>query len=340
MKKSRPKIFVTGGTGMLGAHLLWHLLSQGQRVKALKRESSGLKELELIFKSYNDDLKNYESQIEWIPVDILDYANLEIALEGIEIVYHCAATVSFSLKPKRLLDVNIRGTQNIVYAALNAGTVKKFCFVSSIGAIGNPEKGMLADEETPWDENVRHSLYSESKYLSEKVVLDAAKKGFNVVIVNPGVIIGVASDSKNMKIFSIVNKGLPVYAKGGSGYVGVKDVCKIMIQLMNKPLRSQRYILVSENLSNKQLLDIIAKHMNKMPRFIKVSGNLLMIIAFFLEVFGKIFKTKPMIDRGSISVMLSKTFYSSEKIKKALDYEFQPIEKCVEEICDFLCKKG
>jgi dihydroflavonol-4-reductase len=117
-------ILVTGGTGFLGAHLLMELCTQGKKVKALKRPSSDLEFVKIIFSYYNKS--NLFENIEWVDADILDIQSLLPAMQGVEHVYHCAATVSFSgKKSKKLLENNISGTSNIVDAALEAG-VKKY----------------------------------------------------------------------------------------------------------------------------------------------------------------------------------------------------------------------
>jgi dihydroflavonol-4-reductase len=121
MKKLTQKILVTGGTGMLGAHLIWHLLQKGLHVKAIKRERSSLGQIDLVFDFYNDSLENYTDQFEWLEGDVLSYDALESAAKGVDYIYHCAAIVSFSKKTRRVHDINIRGTQNVVFSALKQG---------------------------------------------------------------------------------------------------------------------------------------------------------------------------------------------------------------------------
>ena len=133
-------IFVTGGTGLLGAYLLLDLTQKGNKVRALRREGSNLRVVENIFR-YNDDrAEALLKQIEWVNGDICDIYSLEDALEGIEFVYHCAAMVSFDPKDRdKMMRVNIEGTANVVNASLLKG-VKKLCHVSSIAALGRAEE--------------------------------------------------------------------------------------------------------------------------------------------------------------------------------------------------------
>ncbi len=338
MKELADKILVTGGTGMLGAHLIWHLLQKGNNVRAIKRDNSSLGQINLIFRSYNDSLENYSSCFEWFEGDVLSYEALERAAEGIDYVYHCAAIVSFSKKPRRVHDINIRGTQNVVFSALK-NNVKKLCFVSSIAALGKPEKGELVSENSTWNDADKHSVYAETKYLSEDVVWQIIKKGLNAVIVNPGVILGVADESNNsMKIFSSTNNGMPFYTNGGSGYVSVQDVCEAMIQLTESNISAERFSLVSENLSNRELLNMIADKLGKRRPFIKGTKLLLYPIAVLIEFFAFLLKSRSLIDRGTVKVVLRRSYYSSEKIKKALNFKFTPIKDCVNDVCLFMMK--
>ena len=110
-------ILVTGGTGLLGAHLLYELVSHGQAVRAIKRGTSDLKHVENLFCFYSSDGKNLFSKIEWVEGDILDIFSIEDALEGIDKVYHCAAIVSFRQSELALINkLNSEGTANVVNA--------------------------------------------------------------------------------------------------------------------------------------------------------------------------------------------------------------------------------
>jgi nucleoside-diphosphate-sugar epimerase len=142
-------VLVTGGTGLVGAHLLLKLLQEGESIRATYRSIDSLQKTKNLFEIYNtQDL--YE-KIEWVEADILDIPALEIAFEQVEIVYHAAALISFDPKDEeKLRKTNIEGTANIVNLALDFG-VKKLCFFSSIAAMGTPLASQNAvDETTEW----------------------------------------------------------------------------------------------------------------------------------------------------------------------------------------------
>ncbi|MCK5776072.1 MAG: NAD-dependent epimerase/dehydratase family protein, partial [Bacteroidales bacterium] len=132
-------ILVTGGTGLLGAHLLFDLLRTEDKVRAIKREQSNLKIISQIFSYYTQNSQAYLDRIEWLDAEITDYVSVEEAMIGIDKVYHCAAVVSFQKNDEALMmDTNIDGTKNIVNACLYH-KVDKLIHVSSIAALGRAE---------------------------------------------------------------------------------------------------------------------------------------------------------------------------------------------------------
>ena len=328
-------ILVTGATGLVGGHLIWHLLQENSQIIAMKRANSDVEGLKKIFQFYGSDADALFKKITWKEGDVENYDTLFSAMEGVEYVYHCAAMVDLGKNSQRMIDVNVGGTENIVRAALNR-KVKKLCFVSSIAALSNGNENKPTDENMPFHENERTTLYGESKRLGEKVVHEAILKGLNTVTVNPGVIIGY---SKNMtgsgELFKRVKKGLPFYTNGITGYVNVQDVVKAMIVLMKSEVKNERFVLVGENKTHKDVLRNIADGYGKYRPFIGM-GKSLISISYALEMLGKLVGFTPLIDSSSARTSISKKRYSSEKFKKTFpDFQFSSIENTIHKICQF-----
>ena len=328
-------ILVTGATGLVGGHLIWCLLQENSQIIAMKRANSDVEGLKKIFQYYESDADALFKKITWKEGDVENYDTLFSAMEGVEYVYHCAAMVDLGKNSQRMIDVNVGGTENIVRAALNR-KVKKLCFVSSIAALSNGNENKPTDENTPFHENERTTLYGESKRLGEKVVHEAILKGLNAVTVNPGVIIGY---SKNMtgsgELFKRVKKGLPFYTNGITGYVNVQDVVKAMIVLMKSEVKNERFVLVGENKTHKDVLRNIADGYGKYRPFIGM-GKSLISISYALEMLGKLVVFTPLIDSSSARTSISKKRYSSEKFKKTFpDFQFSSIENTIHKICQF-----
>ena len=332
-------ILVTGGTGLVGGHLLWHLLQTNNKVIAIRRTTSNLKPLHSIFSFYSSQADEFLSRIEWRFADVLDCRSLEEAMQGVNVVYHCAAMVSLGKVENNLQNINVTGTKNVVQA-IRTCNVKKLCFVSSIAACGKANNANEIDEDAQWNDQSERSQYAKSKYLSEQEIWKGIAQGLDAIIVNPGVILGFsATNSGSAQLFSQVKKGLIFYTNGGSGYVDVKDVVRIMIQLTNSEIKNERFILVAENCSNKTILNLMADGFNKHRPFILIGKKTLMFIASLFELLGKLFNFQPFIDTSTARSASNRAYYSNKKIKDTLGISFQPISKCIKEVCELMILK-
>ena len=332
-------ILVTGATGLVGGNLCWHLLQENEQITAIYRSSSNLKALNTIFSFYTSEPEKYTARINWKQGDILDIDSIREAIKGATTIYHCAAMVSLGNSADILLDTNVTGTRNIVKLSIEAG-IQRFCFVSSIAACGKEDQNKIIDENSKWVENPNRSLYSRSKYYSEQEVWEGIRQGLKAVIVNPGVILGLSANGNgSSQLFSQVQKGLQFYTNGGSGYVAVQDVVKAMIQLTNSDISGERFILVAENCSNKNILSWIADGFGKRRPFIPIGRKLLWTIGLISEILGKIFHFRPLLDRRTARSATNREFYSNQKIKQTINFEFTPISKCIENVCKFQLKR-
>ncbi len=185
-------ILVTGGTGLVGSHLLLKLLESGNKVRATHRKDSDLKAVKKVFSYYHESavaISLYD-QIEWVEADLNDIPELTKAFQGISQVYHCAAMISFdSSNSKELRKINIDGTANIVNLAISK-KVKKLCYISSISTLDLELGQSSVSENFIWYPEKYHSEYAISKHGAEIGVWRASQEGLPVIIINPGVIIG------------------------------------------------------------------------------------------------------------------------------------------------------
>lgn len=332
-------ILVTGATGLVGGHLIWHLLQKNERIAAIKRSSSNLEPLKTIFRFYNANPEELLSRIDWRIADVLNAESLTVAMQDIDIMYHCAAVVSLGSGSDVLTDTNVRGTRNVVQACLSA-KIKKLCFVSSIAACGKNKDGKPADENAEWTDDVSRSAYSRSKYFSEQEVWKGIRSGLNAVIVNPGVILGVSGQNAgSSQLFYQMQKGLMFYTMGGTGYVDVQDVVKAMITLTESEISGERFVLVGENASNRDILWHMADGFGRKRPFINVPKSVLMFAGSIMEVLGKIFGFQPLIDRGTARSATHREFYSSSKIEKAIDFKFTSMVETISGVCGFMSRK-
>jgi len=326
--------FVTGGTGLVGAHLIFDLLQKGTPVRALKRSTSSLAVVEKVFHYYSKNANDLLKKIAWIEGDILDFYLLDEIIQENEEVYHAAAFVSFNPDDHdQIRQINVEGTHNMVNACIK-NKVRKLCYVSSIAALGRGESNHTTTEEDYRDATYKSSVYSQSKFDAEQEVWRGIAEGLNAVMVNPSVIIGPGDWSKgSSQLIQTVYKGLKFYTKGINGYVDVRDVSKAMIQLMESDISAQRYILSSENWSYKQLFDSIANALGvASPPYL--AGSLLSGISWrAFRVLSLLTGKKPIITKETAHSANSTYAYSSEKIIKELEFNFIPLRQSIEDTC-------
>ncbi len=332
------KILVTGGTGLVGSHLLLSLCQKGHQVMALVRSENSKRKVHQLFKAYESD--HLLNNIEWISGDITDKYGLLDIFEGITHVYHAAALVSFYQKDAdAMMNTNIDGTANVVNACLLSG-VKKLCYVSSVAALGvSKHKGEAINELTDWTNSSETSNYSISKYYAENEVWRGAEEGLNVVIVNPAYILGYGDwNESSLQIFKRVKDGLLYHSSGRNGFVGVKDVVKIMIALMEKEVTKERFVLVSENMLFKQLFDFIAAGFNKKKPQIAIPKNLAWIAYLFDQMSSYLLRRKAILTKESVQSAYRESYFDSSKVKDQLNYEFEPIESVVKKSCELFLR--
>ncbi|MBG6112022.1 nucleoside-diphosphate-sugar epimerase [Flavobacterium sp. CG_23.5] len=331
-------ILVTGGTGLVGAHLLLHLIeSQSigiEKVRAIYRSVASMEKTKSLFSMYKKEF--LFDQIEWIQADITDIPSLEKAFQNIDIVYHCAALISFDPKDEDLIrKTNIEGTANIVNFCIS-NAIQKLCFVSSIAALGDlASHENQITEETEWNPEKYHSDYAISKYGAEMEVWRGQQEGLQVIIINPGVIIGPGFwEQGSGVLFTKVKKGLSFYTLGSTGFVAVTDVVRIATQLMKSEIHSERFTLIADNIIFKDFLNTIADSL-KVKRPSVHATPLMIEIAWRIDwILSNIFQQKRKMTKATAKSSFSTNQYSNEKIKKTLKTDFLDIHQYIKAIAN------
>lgn len=331
-------ILVTGGTGLVGAHLLLKLILKKEKVRAIHR-SENFEDVKNIF-SYYEPKKYLElfDQVKWVKADILDIPALADAFRGAEYVYHCAAIVNFDASEAKLMrKINIEGTANVVNLALSF-KIKKLCHVSSIATLDKDLGETEITETSNWNPAIHHSGYAISKYGAEMEVWRAMQEGLSAVIVNPGVIIGSGKwNTGSGRVFSKIDKGLNLYLPKQTGFVGVNDVVKTMTKLMDSSIENEQFILVAENLSFQRIFELVAAELDKpIPK--RALKPWMIKLAWIYQSFGSLFGNKKELHKQSAKTLFISETYNNKKIKEELSFEFEPIQNVVAQTADFFKK--
>ena len=321
---------------MVGSHLLYNLVQKESRIRAIYRREETLKHVKKVFAYHSPENPTLFDTIEWIKSDLSDLPKLEEVFKGVTKVFHCAAYISFDPSNyKKLLKSNKEGTANIVNLCLAHG-VQKLGYVSSIATIGDSLSNELATEETEFNP-INSSVYAITKHMAEMEVWRGAQEGLEVVIVNPGVILGPGfRKSGSGPLLQSFNNSKGYYFKGGTGFVGVYDVVAILIRLMQSNLKNERFILVSHNATFKEIQHLVADVMGGKKANRPVPKWIIDLLWRLDWLKSKILGKKRALTRQTAQSLNQRLFYSAEKIEKALDYTFEPIEETIANCAGFL----
>lgn len=327
-------ILVTGGTGLVGSHLLLNLLIEGKTVRAIHRKGSDIEAVKKIFNYYipAEEAEFLFNQIDWKEATLNDIPALTEAFEVITKVYHCAALVSFDPADNdSLRKTNIEGTANIANLSI-ALNVEKLCYISSIATLDLTVGDEIISENFTWLPEKDHSEYAITKHGAEMEIWRASQEGIPVVILNPGVILGPGFWNKGTgQIFSRIDNGLNYHFPKTTGFVGVKDVANLAVMAMESSISNEQFIVVSENLSFEYIFKTVAVKMGKQPPgkslkpWMVYTGWLFQSIA---SVFGK----KQQIRKKDHKSLFEDSYYCNDKVKSKFSYTFQPISEVISEI--------
>jgi dihydroflavonol-4-reductase len=317
-------ILITGATGFLGKYLVDEFLSSGYEVRILVRNAS-------------ERTLPWGKLVEVVDGDINDILSLEKAVEGVDAVIHSAAMVSFWRKKREeLMHVNVNGTANVVNACLDEG-VSQLVHVSSIAAIGNTNSfDKLITEETPWLPEHAKSGYALSKRRAEMEIHRGISEGLALaVMINPALILGKGNwQSGTPKMFSMIDKGLRFYNNGATGIVAAEDVAKACRLVLEKETNNgERFLLSGENLTYKDLLGRIARHLGKTPPSLPLPKGLVFTAGRIFEMWANITGAEPAITLESMRSSLNARQFDGSKITQ-LGLEYKPAEEVIKETAE------
>ena len=330
-------VFITGATGFLGAHLLFHLVKANEEVLALKRPTGNLDYIRDVFRTYGEGEEKLLEKVQFVDGDVLDYQSLLNINYPIERIFHLAAMVSFVPADKeKVLTTNVYGTSNVVNFALEK-QIPEIIYVSSVGALDPVSEEHTITEENFGNNPERNSNYARSKFQSELEIWRGVEEGLKAIVVNPSIILGPGmKDDGPGKIFKAVKKGLGFYPAGVTGFVDVRDTCRVILELMRNGVFNERFIVNEGNYSYKKLLSRIASDYNVSPpaKQLRPMWTSLFYKLDWLKTF--LTGTKRLISKELHRSMHSKSKFSNAKVKSELNFDFIPIEQTLQDSIEFL----
>jgi len=243
------RIFLTGGTGFVGGALARCLVGSGHEVRALVRRGTDKQQLQGL-------------PLEQVEGDLRDFESVRRGAAGCQWVFHVAALYSFwGYSWEDFYQINVEGTRNVLEAAVQEGA-ERIVYTSSIAALGYNKDHSPVSEDTPSRLEDMITPYKRSKFLAEEVANDYVSRGLPVVIVNPSSPMG-AGDHKptatGQVVVDFLNGRMFGYVDTGMNIVDVDDVATGHLLAVERGRVGERYILGGENLTLKQVLDILAE---------------------------------------------------------------------------------
>jgi dihydroflavonol-4-reductase len=301
---------VTGATGFLGSHVARLLAERGERVRVLVRNTSNTAGLESL-------------PCERVTGDLRDAASLRPALEGVDAVFHLAADYRlWARQPEEIYQSNVTGTRNLLQAARNA-KVARFIYTSTVATVAVPQPGSLPNEETAssLDQMIGH--YKRSKWLAEREALAAARAGMPVVIVNPTTPVG-PGDAKptptGRTIVDFLNGRMPAYVETGLNWVPVEDAAAGHLLAAERGATGERYILGGENLSLKQVFDMLSVVSERPAPRVRLPHALVLAMGCADAAVSRVLNREPRIPLEGVRMARHSMFVNSEKARRELGF--------------------
>lgn len=324
--------FVTGGTGFLGAAVVRNLLAKGLKVRALARKGSDLRNLQGL------------TGLELVTGDLHDHAALREGTRGCRYAVHCAADYRIWVSDARpLYRANVEGTENVIRAAARSG-VERIVHCSSVAAVRPPHGREVADEASEYSgaEEVVGD-YKKSKYLSDLLARRLGGEGLPVVVVNPAAPIGprdVKPTPTGRIVTDFINGRMPSYIDTGMNVVHVDDCAEGHWLAATKGRVGERYILGGDNLTLKQVLDLLAQATGRpAPRF-KTPYPVAFAFAAADSFVARLRGTQPRAPLDAVRMAKHYMWYSSAKAQRELGYRHRPAFDALRDAADWFAANG
>jgi dihydroflavonol-4-reductase len=324
------RLFVTGATGFVGAHVARLAAKWGAELRVLARASS--------------NVKNLPAGADVVVGDLLAPERFAPALRGCDALIHVAADYRLWVPdPAEMYKANVEGTRELLRLAREAG-VRRVVYTSSVATMGFDRAGTVVDEETPVGEADMIGHYKRSKWMAEQVAIEAARAGQQVVILNPTTPIG-SLDTKPTPTGRIVvdflNKNFPAYVETGLNLVDVEEIARMHLVALERGTAGERYILGGENLTLKQILDRLAAITGLAAPTMKVPHAVAMAYAFFEEMLtGTLRGKEPRATVEAVRMGKKMMFASSAKAERELGLRVMSVEGALRAACRWFVENG
>lgn len=310
------KVFVTGGTGFVGAHVVRALVARGADVTCLVRATSP------------------RLALDGLPVrtavgDLTDPESVGRAMAGADTVFHCAADYRLWVDdPAAMYAANVDGTRHVMQAAADLG-VRRVVHTSSVGALGLDPSGGPADETTPVTFERMKVPYKRSKYLAERVAEEWAGRGLDVVIVNPSTPVGeldVKPTATGRMIVDYLEGRMRAYVATGLNVIDVRDVAAGHLLAAERGRSGERYILGHRNLTLQQIFELLAGITGIPAPRIKLPHWVPLVVSAVDTSFARLRRRPPRLALDAVRLSRRCMYFDAAKAVRELGLPQHPVE--------------
>ncbi|MGH8455738.1 MAG: NAD-dependent epimerase/dehydratase family protein [Stenotrophobium sp.] len=319
--------FVTGATGFVGLNLIEQLLEQGWEVTAMHRAKSDIRALERL-------------PVRRVIGDVTQSQSLKNLIRpGVGCVFHVAGNTSlWARSHSEQLKVNVKGTRNLVRAALEANA-RRFVLTSSIVAYGL-HAGTI-NEDTPTRGNAAKINYVRSKALAEREVRRGIARGLKAVIVNPSNIMGAHDTSNWSRMFRLVQSGrLPAVPPGGGSFCHAREVARAHIAAAERGRIGANYLLGGADTSYLGLVQGMSREMGLKRRVIALPPRVLGVYARIEEWLAPVFGREPDVTRDAVALLSLNLYCNTRRAVDELGYRPQPLQAMLQDCHAWMLKEG
>lgn len=318
-------VYVTGGSGVVGAAVVRHLVAGGDHVRALSRSAA------------SDEIL---TALGAVPVrgDVFDPAVLTETMTGCEVVYHIAGVNRMCLRdPRPMIHTNVEGSLTVLRAAGAAG-VRRMVYTSSAAAIGEA-RGEVGTEQTVHS-GVYRSNYERSKHLAELAVMAEPGK-VEVVSVNPSSVQGPGRATGTGKLLlDLVRGRLPFVVDTQVSIVGIDDCARghLLAGAAGKP--GERYILNSFTLGMREAVDLLREVSGRPVKVGFVPPVVARVGAALTETGFRLAGRTPPVCREMVATMVAGHRYDGSRAATELDLEYTPARTVLSGLLDWFETEG
>lgn len=310
-----PVIGLTGATGQIGSRILDVLVDAGfPQIHCLSRNAPE-----------NGEIR---SGVSWFQGDICDPLPLDAFMDQVDIVIHAAGLVSYKNRDRKALEqVNVEGTANLINLALEM-EVKHFIHISSCAVLSQVNAEGFLDETSIFLPGDVQRIYAHSKYEGELEVWRGMEEGLGVSILQPTIVLDPSGQGRSTRVFlDLVCGGTSGYPTGSHGFVDARDVARAVYMLVDRGPVNERILLCGENRTYREVQDLLAEGMGRLPARHAISEHKARWINRFRNWFG---------GRGlsdlEVRMAYENRSYDASRARDKYSLTFTPLAETIREV--------